>query len=307
MSILDSARLLTEEGDPNALASGAAMEVEEDDDIDWVNDVYRQLNGAPNLNQSTWWQRLNKYRALVGLFSGVLSLFGAGVLVWFSSCFPAFSSFGETCTTSGVLALAAGILILATGILGCVASCCCKRSSLLMFLAALFFSYAVLCGTLVTYMTYARLHDLNGLQAVWAKLVAAKPGVVCDIENKLECSGFKKGQCCRGAALNEALLRGAVMEPTACYLEAANGTTFDIDTRKEVEWPHTMCASRCSAENAKYGQTCETVLTSLLRSRFYYLIFLPSSCTVFFLILSGITVASLRWKPRVDNRMLHRF
>ncbi|CAJ1014303.1 putative Tetraspanin family [Leishmania utingensis] len=307
MSILDSVRLLTEEGEPSALASGAAMEVEEDD-IDWVNDVYRQLNGAPTLHQGARCQRLNKYRAALGLLSGILSLFGIGVLVRFSSClFSALSLFGVTCTSSGMLAVAAGFLILATGILGCVSSCCCRRSSLSVFLAVLLFFYAVLCGMCVTYMTHIRFRNLNGLQAVWASMVAAQPGVVCDVQNKLECAGFKKTQCCRSVALDDAPLGGAVIAPTACYFEAANGTTFDINTREEVDWPHTMCAPRCSAENAKYEQTCEASLTSLLRFKFHRLVLLPSTCTVFFLMLSGIAMASALWKPRVENYVLHHF
>ncbi|GET91756.1 hypothetical protein, conserved [Leishmania tarentolae] len=307
MSILDRTRLLTEEGEPSSLSSRAAMEVEEDDDTNWVNHVYRQLNGAPYFNRNTWWQRLDKYRSLVVFFSVALSLFGAGVVVSFSSCFYfAPASFGATCTLTGMLALAAGILILATGILGCVTIYFGKRSFLLVFLATLLL-YAVLCGMLLIYIIYARYHGLHGLQVVWAKMVTAEPGVVCDIEHRLECSGFKKGQCCRGAALDETHDLGNTRTPAACYLEAANGTTFDIDTREEVEFPHTMCASLCSLENAKYDQTCEAVLTSLLRSRFYCIIILPLSCTAFFLFLSGITMARVQWRLRTDYRMLHRF
>ncbi|KAG5493440.1 hypothetical protein JIQ42_01806 [Leishmania sp. Namibia] len=307
MSILDSARLLTEERQSSAPHAAAAMDIEEDD-VDWVSDVYRQLNGAPNPYRSTRWQQLKAYRVIIGLLSSVLSLFGAAIVVRFAGCLSsALSFFPVDCTSSGTLALVAGFIIILTGTIGCVVGCYCKRSFLLVCLAALLLFYAALFGALVAYMSFAHLRDLDGLPEAWAKMVAAQPDAVCDVQHKLECAGFKKDECCRGVSLDEAQLGAAFMAPTVCYLEATNGTMFDIRTLEVADWPRTMCASQCSSENAKYEQACETVLKSLLRFRFYRLVFLPSSCTVLFLILSGIAVASVLWKPRTGSYMRHRF
>ncbi|KAG5469277.1 hypothetical protein LSCM1_02492 [Leishmania martiniquensis] len=307
MSILVSARLLTEEREPSAPAASAAMEVEEDD-FDWVGDVYRQLNGAPNRNRSTRGQRLKTYRILIGLLSGALGLFGAAVLVWFSGClFSALPFVAFSCSSSGTLALIAGSLLLLTSIVGCVVGCYGKRSSLLVCLAALLLLYGVLCGALVSFLFYARLRELDGLQESWAKMVAAQPDMVCDLQKQLKCAGFKESECCRGVSLDEVVFGVAFMAPTACYLEASNGTTLDMRTLEKADWPRTMCASQCSSENAKYGQTCEAELKSVLKLKFYRLAFLPSLCTVLFLILSGITMASVRLKPRTRNYVRHRF
>ncbi|KAG5494980.1 hypothetical protein JKF63_02032 [Porcisia hertigi] len=307
MNILDSTRLLAEQEEPDAPGAGAAMEVEEDD-IDWVNYVYRQLNSVPNRRENGSGQRRDKYRAVLGAASCILGLFGVGVLVWLFGCFSSpQSSLGVTCTNSRILLLAVGLLILLTGIFGCAASFCFKRSSLTMCLAALFLFYAVVCGASATCLIYLRLRDFNELHRVWASMVAAHLGLVCDIQKKLRCAGFKKGECCRGVALDEGVHKGAVLGLTACYLEATNGTTFDIDTGAEVDWPRRMCSSQCWAENAMYEPTCEAPLTSLLRSEFYRLLIWPLSCTIFFLLLTGIAVASVLWKPRANKRRMHRF
>ncbi|KAG5469632.1 hypothetical protein CUR178_01769 [Leishmania enriettii] len=283
------------------------MDIEEDD-VHWVSDVYRQLNGAPNPYRSTRWQQLKVYRVVIGLLSCVLSLFGAAAVVRFAGCLsPALSLFPVKCTSSGTLALVAGNVILFTGTIGCAVGCYCKRSSLLVCLAAVLLCYAVLFGALVAYMSFAHLHDLDGLPEAWAEMVAAQPDVVCDVQNELECAGFRKDECCRGVSFDEVHLVAAFMAPAVCYLEAINGTMFDIRTLEVAHWPHSMCASQCSSENAKYEQACETVLKSLLRFRFYRLVFLPSSCTVLFLILSGIAVASVLRRPRTGSYLRHRF
>ncbi|KAK7197273.1 Tetraspanin family [Novymonas esmeraldas] len=312
MSILASARLLTEEGEPHAPTAGAAMEVEEaeDDDVHWVSDVYQQLNGAPRLNRTPRWQRLNKYRVAVGVFSAVFLLLGVAVVVWLSNCFAAaLPSFGARCPSSLGLALGVGVLLVATGTLGCVGSCCacCKRVYLHACLSVLLALYALICGAAASYVTYERLHDLAGLHGTWAKVVATQPGVVCDVQARLQCSGFREGECCRGVALDSLIVSSDADGLEACYRVASNGSTFDLAGTAEVTWPKAMCAARCSVENAAFAPTCEAPLTSMLRSHFYSVVAVLLVFTLLFLLLGATSVASLVWRPRVDHRMRHRF
>ncbi|KPA76851.1 hypothetical protein ABB37_07649 [Leptomonas pyrrhocoris] len=309
MSVLDSVRLLPEERDGN-VASTSAMEVE--DDTEWVNVVYSQLNGTPARNVSTRWQRLNKHRLFIGVLSFVLMCLGLVLAVPRSSCVSSLiPSMGTDCKSVTTLSyIIAGLLCL-TGFLGCLASYKGLHLSLSCCLAVLFLCYAVLCGGSAGLVIYSRLHQLENLESAWRQLVAVKSPVVCDIEKTLQCSGFAAGQCCSGTPLVEGSKESRTVavseDQTPCFFQAANGSTYDVHNRSEISWPGTMCLSSCAEWNLKTTATCDAPLKSMVKTYFFHFVLVLSALTVFFGVLGCVTIAGMLWRPIIDSRMEHRF
>lgn len=313
MSVLDSARLLAEEqsahDDP-----ATAMDIE--DDTEWVNDVYTQLNGTPMHNGSTRWQRLNKYRLFIGLFSFALVCAGVGVAVPRSSCVSSLMpSSGIDCSSVTTLSYVVAGLLCLTGLVGCLACYKGLRLSFSCCLAVLFFCYAVLCGTSVVFVVYSRLNQLDNLEAGWRRLVSVGSPVVCDIQKTLGCSGFVEGQCCNGAPMDEEEERSssapvaawALGELPACFRQALNGSTYDLNEDRAVLWPQTMCLPSCMEWNAKAVMGCEAPLKRVVKDYFFHFVLMLTALTVLFGVLGGVTVVGMFWKPSIDSRMQHRF
>jgi hypothetical protein len=308
MSILDSARLLTEEQSAATVVTDV-MEVE--DDTEWVTDIYSQLNGTPMHNVSTRWQRLNKYRLFIGAVSLLLVSLCVALVVPRSSCVSSFiPSMGTDCASVTTLSYITAGLLGVTGLVGCLACYQGLRLTLSCCLATLFFCYAVLCGISAGSVVYSRLHQLANLESAWRQLVAAKSPVVCDVENTLQCSGFAEGQCCVSAPLmesNDVAPAAPAVRPPPCFLQAMNGSTYDARNLSAITWPSTMCLSSCLEWNERTALVCAVPLKSIVKNYFLHFVLILSGLTVLCAALGCITIAGMCWKPSIDSRMQHRF
>ncbi|KPI86867.1 hypothetical protein ABL78_4057 [Leptomonas seymouri] len=309
MSVLGSARLLAEEHDANPAVT-SAMEME--DDTEWVNDVYSQLNGSPVRNVGTRWQRFNKYQLFIGVVSLAMLGLGLVLMVPRSSCVSSLiPSMGTDCASVTTLSYIVSGLLCLTGVLGCLASYKGLRLAHSTCLAVLLFFYALLCGVSAASVVYSRLHQLENLEAAWRQLVAVRSPVVCDIEKTLRCSGFAEGQCCVGRPLMEDL--GAsqsialFVEPMPCFFQARNGSTYDVHDRSEITWPATMCLPSCAEWNAKTTVTCGALLKSVARDYFFHFVSILAVLTMLFCVLTCATIAGGFWRPTIDRRLEHRF
>lgn len=286
----------------NAGSAPVPMETDEDE---WVHDVYARLNGTPERNAVTCWQSANIYRALLILLSGCTVACGTLLVFLHPTCLPDLPSFNIHCTPISLAVLMAGLLISAVGFMGLLASYYTRCIAASICAVLVFFTLSLLLAAASVFLVLTKAEQTVHLGVGWANLVRRKPELICDVQERLQCSGYAPGQCCRPGNAGVAAI--ALFQADACYLIDENGTTYDPDTRSVVLWPRSMCTMTCEQTNRAYTQDCESRITSLMLDHFIALAIILSTAAVLFGACGALVVASSFYKPRIDHRMRHRF
>lgn len=309
MSILDRTHLPEVLDGVGAHSPSAAMEMEEAvDDVDWVNDVYTLINGTPRRNQYPTRQCLQKYCLAISSMLFAAELIAISLLVHGGLCVSeAFPSCSSVCPSRRTVTLVVTAVVLPLTALACAANCLTtSRTRLLRGFLALAVLYAVVCGAAATYTAVTNRRSEARLEARWLDVVETRPAEACATQRRLRCSGWRDGNCCRSAPLDEGMATSAAAGNDACFLQAANGTTYDPTTLQVVDWPRRTCASACTLDDGMERRTCAWPLQYRVRLG---LVVAPLPLALAALEFLCVAVALIRscGAPAMDNRMHHRF
>ncbi|KEG14715.1 hypothetical protein DQ04_00331080 [Trypanosoma grayi] len=274
------------------------MYVPQQDD-DWTSDAYERLNGSrrPRELCGDW----PSHRVLTACFSSLLIALGTAlcvlVAVWKEH--PAALPFCKGCTTILFVAVGLGLFVFVLGVIGALSVW--RQTKPLSMCFSLLLAVVTLAvfaaGVMAVLVQKVVISPNDAMRHLWQDAVAHDPYMVCDVQEVLQCSGYRPTQCCVSNATRTTTM--SALPPVAmnlqrdaepCYLVGADGeTTLDPKTLQPVTWPREYCAATCNASNI-YNNTCEAPLQEQLKSVLPPAIWILFALGAVLLLFSGLAV-----------------
>ncbi|RNF03596.1 hypothetical protein TraAM80_05757 [Trypanosoma rangeli] len=245
-----------------------------DEEVDWTSDAYIRPNGDERSHRAC--DDCPAHRILTACFSTLLIIIGVAAFIFVAvvGSLPEQMGLHLNCTTLFFFLVCPGIFFLFVGLVGVVSAWReTQFASVLFSVLVAIPAFVLLEAGMLLLVVYLKVVSSNFLADVWELAVPRAPDVICEFQERLQCSGFAPSQCCVSN-----LTAAGLPNVSSCYLVAEDGvTTLDPHTLQPVSWPSRVCAPTCVSSNV-YNATCQERFENLCRKM------LPPSCGGFFAV-----------------------